>query len=437
MAGAGELQFRFAVLGPLTVSSDGAEVEVGGDLRRGLLVRLLMAANRPVEAGQLAEDLWNGRPPPGAASTLQSHISALRRIVGAARLVNRHGSYRLAVGADELDVARFEDLARRGNQAMSASPADPTRAAEALGAALECWRGAALADVADASWARGDITRLEELRAATLESWLQARLGLGDHVGVVGAAENALAADPLRERLWAQLMVALYRSGRQAEALRAYQRLRARLGEELGIEPTSELRALEDAILLQKPELDWQSATRPDSITITGAAMKGPEADAGLVEHAGLVGDLEAAVAAGPLQERGWAQLMLALYRSDRQADALRAFERLRKVLADALGVEPSDGVKALEAAIRARDPALTMVSPSVQIPDPTRDRLPSGTVTFLFTDVEGSTRLFRLLGERYQVVLDEHRRMVRASRLVQRRGGGANRRRRDLRRVR
>ena len=129
----------------------------------------------------------------------------------------------------ELDVARFEDLARRGNQAMSASPADPTRAAEALGAALECWRGAALADVADASWARGDITRLEELRAATLESWLQARLGLGDHVGVVGAAENTLAkADPLRERLWAQLMVALYRSGRQAEALRAYQRLRQR-----------------------------------------------------------------------------------------------------------------------------------------------------------------------------------------------------------------
>ena len=118
--------------------------------------------------------------------------------------------------------------------------------------------GDALADVADTVWARGEITRLKEMRIVCTDEWLEALLRVGRHAEVVGAAERAVATDPSRERLWAHLMVALYRCGRQAEALRAFQRLRGHLGEELGIEPTMELRTLEEAILLQEPELDWQ-----------------------------------------------------------------------------------------------------------------------------------------------------------------------------------
>jgi predicted ATPase/DNA-binding SARP family transcriptional activator len=251
------------VLGPLEVLRDGREVVVSGLRRRALLVRLVVSANEVVPSGRLIEDLWDGRPPPGAAATLQSHVSKLRALLGSDRIRFSDGGYVLTLADGECDVGALNELAEAGR----AERADDLETAAAwLEQWLGRWRGEALADVAGASWAAGDVARLEDLRAGAVERLLEVRLGLGDHRTVGGEAERAVSEFPLREGLWSALMLALYRSGRQSDALRAFTRLRTMLGEELGIEPSAELRALEEAILLQKPELDWRPAARvPDS----------------------------------------------------------------------------------------------------------------------------------------------------------------------------
>ena len=249
---------EFEILGPLVVRGDGGEIRVAGQRRRALLVRFLVAANDLVPAPRLAEDLWDGEPPAGAASTLQSHISLLRQALGPGRLVGRDGGYVLDVADDELDVRRFETESRQGRHALAAG--DPATASVLLGTALGRWHGAALADVSGADWAMAERTRLEELRSGAIETWLEARLELGEHLEVVALAEAAVAEHALREEIWGHLMLALYRSGRQSDALRAYQRLRTLLGEELGIEPSAQLVALDDAIVQQKPELEWSGA---------------------------------------------------------------------------------------------------------------------------------------------------------------------------------
>ena len=207
------------------------------------------------------EDLWAEEVSAATASTLQSHISLLRKALGKGRLVGRDGGYVLDVGDDELDARRFEAEAREGRDALVAG--DPSTASRLLSTALDRWHGAALADVSGAPWARPEQARLEELRLSAFETWLEARLALGEHQEVAALAEAAVTDHPLREQIWAHLMVALYRSGRQSDALRTYQRLRALLGEELGIEPSAPLVALDDAIVQQKPELDW-SGSGPD-----------------------------------------------------------------------------------------------------------------------------------------------------------------------------
>ncbi|HEV8064298.1 MAG TPA: BTAD domain-containing putative transcriptional regulator, partial [Acidimicrobiales bacterium] len=194
-------------------------------------------------------DLWDGEPPEGAASTLKSHVSLLRKTLGPDRLVHKDGGYVLVVARGELDVGEFERRAAAGRDALRNG--DRKAAADELGEALALWRGPALADVADTSWGRPEAVRLEEEKAATLESWLQARLELGDSHELIAPAESAVAEHPLREGLWAKLITALYLSGRQADALRAYQRLRDILGEELGINPSRQLVTLEGAILRQ------------------------------------------------------------------------------------------------------------------------------------------------------------------------------------------
>ncbi len=245
----------FEILGPLVVRGDDGEIAISGARRRALLVRLLIAANELVPAGPLAEDLWEGDPPAGAVATLQSHISQLRKSLDPGRLVGRHGGYVLEVGPDELDVWRFEEESRQGREALVAG--DPGAAAGLLATALGRWRGQALADVSGTSWARPEQTRLEELHLGAIETWLEARLELGQHQEVVASAEAAIVDHPLREGIWGYLMLALYRSGRQSDALRAYQRVRTLLGEELGIEPSAPLVALDAAIVQQKPELEW------------------------------------------------------------------------------------------------------------------------------------------------------------------------------------
>ena len=251
----GPTSLDFGILGPLLVRARTGDIQISGVRRRALLVRLLLTANELVPAPRLAEDLWDGEPPPAATSTLQSHISFLRRALGPGRLVGRDGGYIVKVANDELDVRLFEDELRRGRDALAAG--DPATSTKLLGAAMSRWRGSALTDVSGSTWAVSEETRLEEMHLAATELWLEARLSLGEHQEVVALAEAALAEHPLREGIWGSLMLALYRSGRQADALRAFQRLRKLLGETLGIGPSAQLVALDDAIVQQKSELDW------------------------------------------------------------------------------------------------------------------------------------------------------------------------------------
>lgn len=244
----------FAVLGPLRVQRDGRELPIEGHRIRTLLVRLVVAGSRPVSAERLIDDLWSGDPPPGARSTLPSHVSRLRRLLGPERLPHTDAGYLLALASgDQLDVAGFESDYLQARRAAGAG--DPALAVAAFDRALSRWRGPALADAHDSTWAQGEIARLEELRLVATEGRLDALLELGRGEEVAAAAARLVEEQPLRERLWAQLMLAQYRGGRQSEALRTYQRLRRQLGEELGIEPSQELAALESAILRHSPEL--------------------------------------------------------------------------------------------------------------------------------------------------------------------------------------
>jgi predicted ATPase/DNA-binding SARP family transcriptional activator len=259
---------EFEILGPLVVRGDDSEIQVPGARRRALLVRLLLSVNESVPADVLVEDLWESDPPPGAAKTLASHMSFLRRKLGEGCIQNREGCYSLEVADGGMDAQLFETEYQLGREALLAR--DPGRATGILETGLGRWRGHALADVATAAWALPEITRLEEMRLATLETWHEALLALGRHQEVAAYAEAAVAEHPLHERLWAQLILALYRSGRQADALRAYQRLRSILGDELGIEPSTELVALDEAIVLQRAELDWdRSESHQGPVTTT------------------------------------------------------------------------------------------------------------------------------------------------------------------------
>jgi DNA-binding SARP family transcriptional activator len=210
-----------------------------------------------VSADRLVEDLWDGAPPESAAATLQTYVYQLRKSLQLESLLTRPAGYVLEVVPGDLDALRFEHALTEVSRSEDAS-ADWVAAR--LGVALAWWRGPALADFEGAAWAQPEVARLEGLRLAAVERLTDARLALGEHVALVPELETLIAEHPLREGLWAQLMLALYRSDRQADALRTYGRLRRHLGEELGIEPSKELVRLEEAILLQRPELDWQAS---------------------------------------------------------------------------------------------------------------------------------------------------------------------------------
>jgi predicted ATPase/DNA-binding SARP family transcriptional activator len=303
-AAATRLEVR--ILGPLQVLRDGVALEVGPRRHRALLALLLLSVNRVVSADRLIEELWAGRPPAGAAKTLRSYVSRLRAAVGDEVVRSRAPGYLVEIDPDQLDAHRFERLLEEGRKARARG--DEAEAAAVLREGLALWHGGALADLADEPFAGVEAGRLEELRLVAIEERIEADLACGRHHELVAELEALLAEQPLRERLWGQLMTALYRSGRQADALAAYQKARSLLAEQLGLEAGEELRALEQKIL----------------------------------RH-----ELEAAT---------------------------------------------------------------------------TMPGLPSGTVTLLFTDIEGSTRLLHELGEGYPDVLAEHRRVLR--RVFSRHGG-------------
>ncbi|HEY8117112.1 MAG TPA: BTAD domain-containing putative transcriptional regulator, partial [Actinomycetota bacterium] len=243
---------RFGVLGPLEVAGEDGLVPLGGPKQRIVLAHLVLGANKVVSAEHLIDALWGEGLPEDPKSTLQVYVSRLRSALGGDAVEGQARGYVLRAARDDVDALRFEDLlaAARGNGS------DPRETDKILTEALELWRGPALADLSGEPSLTGEIARLEELRLQVLEETNDARLEFGRHVQVVAELETLTRTHPLRERLWRELMLALYRSDRQAEALAAFERARTVLAEELGIDPSRDLQLLHERILRQDPELD-------------------------------------------------------------------------------------------------------------------------------------------------------------------------------------
>ncbi len=234
---------EFRILGPLEAASGGEVLELGGAKQRALLAVLLLHANQVVSQDLLIDALWENDPPEAAHKALHVYVFGLRKLLGKERLQTRAPGYRLRVQGDELDLERFRRLRDQGSFAE----------------ALALWRGPPLSDFAYQRFAQAEIARLEDERLACLEEHIERELAAGRHAELTGELEALVAGNPLRERLRSQLMLALYRSGRQAEALEAYQQARSTLVDELGIEPGRELRELQQAILNQDPALELQT----------------------------------------------------------------------------------------------------------------------------------------------------------------------------------
>jgi DNA-binding SARP family transcriptional activator len=310
----------FRLLGPLEVVDHDRPLALGGGRQRSLFAVLLLHANEVVSKDRLIDAMWGERPPPTAGKTVQVYVSRLRKQLGEGRLLTRAPGYLLSVERSELDLGQFERLVEE------ARGADPASAGESLRRALALWRGPALSDLAYEPVVQNEIARLEELRWAALERRIDADLSCGRHAELVGELEGLLAEHPRRERLRYQLMLALYRSSRQAEALDAYRTARRELAEELGLEPGEELKRLEQAILQHDPALDLaaepppspSSGTRtPDrSLLVVPHDLEGLEALLGVAVPlagsspaselivAGIVDPSELAGATGTLAER-------------------------------------------------------------------------------------------------------------------------------------
>ena len=326
---AGLLEFR--ILGPLEVGDERGQIRLGGPKQRATLAILLLNANRVVPIDRLADDLYAGEPPVSAVKQVQRHISDLRKQPGLADAIEtRSPGYVARVAHAQLDLLAFERLAG------DAADADPRRAAELLRSALGLWRGPALADLRYESFAQAAIGRLEELRVAAIEQRIDADLALGRDAELVGELEQLVAEHPLHERFRAQLMLALYRSGRQTDALNAYRAAREALVSEFAIEPTPALQELERRILRQDPGLGLERAAQPGSAVLAAAtdeealerlaALIGPLAEAErilvwLVEDEARLPAAVAAVkaASGALGARG-----AAFTTAERGADVVR-----------------------------------------------------------------------------------------------------------------
>ncbi|MGA2469640.1 MAG: BTAD domain-containing putative transcriptional regulator [Solirubrobacteraceae bacterium] len=337
---------RFGILGPLQViGDDGRELALGGRMPRTVLAILLLRANEVVSSDRLVEELWAGAPPASAAKGLHVHVSRLRRALAASppglggeRLVTAAGGYLLRIAPDELDVQRCQRLIGEGRSLLAAGDLD--RALAALNAALELWRGEVLCDFEYDGFAQAEIARLGELRAAVLEERVAVEMLLGRQAQVLGELERLVREYPFRERLRGQLMLALYRTGRQAEALAAYRTARSVLVDELGIEPSVELRHLHEAILAQdetllehdsaQPAASARARTRSDGrplghvhLPVQATPLIGRERE--LAELVELAGSHRLITLTGP-GGTGKTRLALALAAelADRRADGVR-----------------------------------------------------------------------------------------------------------------
>jgi DNA-binding SARP family transcriptional activator/WD40 repeat protein len=296
----------FRVLGPFEVVVDGHAAPLGGARQRLVLAGLVANANAVVSTDRLIDIVWGDEPPTTALSTIQKYVHRLRASVGN-RLLTRAPGYLLRIDAGESDASRFESLLAAATRLTTAGELDDAIAT--FDDALGLWRGPAWAEFADLDFARVEVARLDGLQATAIDDRMEVALAAGRHAEVIGELEATVARYPLRERPRSQLMLALYRAGRQADAIRAYDAFRHYLGEEVGLEPSASLGQLAEAILLGRSELNWV----------------------------------------------------------------------------------PPPGARG-------------------------RPALPSGEVTFLFSDIEDSTRLFRKVGHGYVELLERHRRLVRAA---------------------
>jgi predicted ATPase/DNA-binding SARP family transcriptional activator len=244
---------EFRILGPLEVADGGGPIPLEASKQRALLGVLLLHPNEVVSSERLIDELWGERPPATGAKVVQTYVSKLRRALGPEMIATRAPGYLLRIEEDALDAIRFRRLTAEGRRL--AANAEHAHADTVYREALALWRGPPLADVIFESFARNEVERLEEERLGALMDRIDCELALGDHDQLVAELETLVKRHPLRERLHAQLMLALYRSGRQADALAAYHDARRTLVEELGLEPSRELQALEGAILNQDPAL--------------------------------------------------------------------------------------------------------------------------------------------------------------------------------------
>jgi DNA-binding SARP family transcriptional activator/DNA-binding beta-propeller fold protein YncE len=285
----------FLILGPLEVREQGSKISLGGGRERALLAVLLLHANEVVSTDRLIEELWGEQPPATAAKAVHGYVSQLRKALGDGAsedgdsLLTTHGrGYALRVEPGRFDRDRFERLVAEGQAALADGEA--AVASRRLEGALELWRGPPLCDFTYDQFAQVEIARLEELRLTAVECRIEADLELGRHSTAVPALEALVAEHPLHERLRADLMLALYRSGRQADALQAYRAARRTLIDELGIEPGEELQSLHSRILAQDPELsrprlagDAARHARQPLVLLAGAAMVAAAAIAAIV----------------------------------------------------------------------------------------------------------------------------------------------------------
>jgi DNA-binding SARP family transcriptional activator len=308
----GPLEFR--LLGPLEVLDGERPLALGAGQQRSLFAVLLLHANEVVSTDRLIDALWGQAPPATAGKILQVYVSRLRKELGDGRLVTRAPGYALQVDRSESDLARFEQLVGEAQRS------DPGAAAQTLRRALALWRGPALADLSYEAFAQAEIARLDELRWAALEQRIDADLAAGRHAELISELGALIAEHPLREHLRGQLMLALYRAGRQAEALAAYRQAQRELADELGLEPGEELKRLEQAILRQDPALDLAreapvAAPAPSrSLLVVPGALDGIDALTRLAEPlaaaereliiAAIVGGAELGDATAALAER-------------------------------------------------------------------------------------------------------------------------------------
>jgi DNA-binding SARP family transcriptional activator len=374
---------EYSLLGPLEVRRDGRTIAVGRGKQRALLAVLALNAGRVVPAERLIDELWGDEPPATAATALQVYVSRLRKSLGEGAIETREPGY-LVEG--DVDVRSFEQLVSKARQS------EAQQAAELLSEALGLWRGAALADCELPL----EAARLEEQHVAALEQRIEADLATGRSSELVGELESLVAEHPLREPFRAQLMLALYRAGRQAEALDSYRAARATLLDELGIEPSPRLQQLEQAILRQDDSL---AVAAERTLTATALFLDlGIQGEVEAVAGRAFALATEELSATAERVERGLADAVLAVYAdADNAADAaLRARKRLTTELGDA--VRPRVGLATAEVTLGERVEGVAAVLAARRV----RTAQPGEIVAGERTAASARAHAFRQRGDGY-----------------------------------